>query len=279
MVSATLMIIKKIEKWQKKMFFFFLLGFFLGGSMMYFKSPEKKTFSVHFPKYSYLYTKDLKNYDESYFLKDLSKKDLLVLYKNGFIDKSTKIIDKNLNSFLFSDVFMTLKASIFDPFLIFAGCLAICAMMLPGVSGSYVLLLLGVYSSSLHAVVDLCKTIGEGSIAIDSLFYIINLSIGCVIGLAVFSRFLLWLLKNYEQMVLATITGLMTSSLYALWPFLSFYKVLDPIKGKVDFSFVSPVLPKVFSYSFFLSLLCFFIGVIFFNLLIYKSKKQELINI
>lgn len=87
-----------------------------------------------------------------------------------------------------------------------AGALAICAMILPGVSGSFLLLTIGMYEYVLDAVND-------RDLAVIAVFLI-----GCVLGLALFSSALSWALDNYRDWVLAALTGLMVGSLRVLWP-------------------------------------------------------------
>ncbi|MFV0253142.1 MAG: DUF368 domain-containing protein [Beutenbergiaceae bacterium] len=87
-----------------------------------------------------------------------------------------------------------------------SGAIAICAMILPGISGSFILVLLGTYGPVLGAVSD--RNIG--AIAIFAL--------GCVIGLALFSTFLNWALRTYHDRVLAVMVGLLLGSLRVLWP-------------------------------------------------------------
>ncbi len=90
--------------------------------------------------------------------------------------------------------------------IFFAGCIAICAMILPGISGSFILLLLGMYTPVLSAVKGL-------QIDIMALF-----SMGCLIGLLSFSHVLSWLLKRYRDFALVFLTGLMLGTLPKLWP-------------------------------------------------------------
>jgi putative membrane protein len=92
-----------------------------------------------------------------------------------------------------------------DPPLIMflvTGSVAICAMILPGISGSFIMLMLGMYAAVLG-----------GSIVELGTFLV-----GAVIGLALFSSLLSYLLANYEQTVLAALLGLMLGSFRVLWP-------------------------------------------------------------
>ena len=87
-----------------------------------------------------------------------------------------------------------------------AGALAICAMILPGVSGSFLLLMVGMYEPVLDAVHD--REIGTLAVFM----------VGATIGLALFSTLLNWLLEHHHDTMLAALIGLMIGSLRVLWP-------------------------------------------------------------
>ena len=87
-----------------------------------------------------------------------------------------------------------------------AAALAVCALVLPGVSGSYLLLTLGMYQPTLSAVNDL------------DFAYLGVFILGALLGLGLFVKALQWLLANYAAITLSIMTGLMLGSLRALWP-------------------------------------------------------------
>jgi putative membrane protein len=93
-----------------------------------------------------------------------------------------------------------------DWMLFFAGALAICAMILPGISGSFILLLIGAYPLFLHAL----KT--------PDLLMLGYFMAGCVTGLLLFSHVLGWLLGHYRSQTLALLTGFLFGSLSVIWP-------------------------------------------------------------
>ena len=96
-----------------------------------------------------------------------------------------------------------------DPTLVavFAsGALAVCAMILPGISGSFILLMIGMYEYMLDALND-------RDLAVAGVFIL-----GAIIGLALFSSVLDWLLHRFHDIVLAALIGLMIGSLRVLWP-------------------------------------------------------------
>ena len=87
-----------------------------------------------------------------------------------------------------------------------AGAIAICAMILPGISGSFILVMLGMYTEVLGAVND------------RDFVLLFAFVVGCVVGLALFSTLLNYLLKRYHRWVLAAMIGLMLGSTRVLWP-------------------------------------------------------------
>lgn len=91
-------------------------------------------------------------------------------------------------------------------FVFLSGCIAITAMILPGISGSFILLLLGKYEYILQAVNDL-KVLTLAAFAA-----------GCVAGLVSFSNVIGWLFKKYHNATLALLSGFMIGSLNKLWP-------------------------------------------------------------
>lgn len=94
-----------------------------------------------------------------------------------------------------------------DPLSLFlAGAIAICAMILPGISGSFILVLLGLYAVVLGAVKSL-----------DVLLLAVFAS-GCLVGLICFASLLRWLLVRWRDLSLAFLTGLMLGSLNKIWP-------------------------------------------------------------
>jgi putative membrane protein len=87
-----------------------------------------------------------------------------------------------------------------------AGAIAICAMILPGISGSFLLVVMGMYGAVLGAVTD--RNIGS----------VILFMAGCVVGLAFFSQLLHWALNRHYDTVMAALIGLMLGSTRVLWP-------------------------------------------------------------
>ncbi|MEE8059976.1 MAG: DUF368 domain-containing protein [Pseudomonadales bacterium] len=102
-----------------------------------------------------------------------------------------------------------------------SGCIAICAMILPGISGSFILVLLGMYGHILGAVTDF------------NWLLLATFAAGCGIGLLSFSHLLSWLFKRFHDLTLALLTGFLLGSLNMVWPWkhtLSFYENSKGVK-------------------------------------------------
>ena len=102
-------------------------------------------------------------------------------------------------------------------YVFFSGMIAICAMILPGLSGAFILLLLGVYQHMLNALVEM------------QLLIILDFAVGCFIGLLAFSRLLGWMLRYYYQLTYGFISGILLGSIFILWPW---QKVLSSYVGR-----------------------------------------------
>jgi putative membrane protein len=99
-------------------------------------------------------------------------------------------------------------------FLFLAASVAICAMILPGISGAFVLLLLGMY----HPVITMVKQLVHGDVSVQLLVNLGLFGAGCLVGLAAFSRLLRWLLQTHPDVTMAVLVGLMVGSLRRIWP-------------------------------------------------------------
>lgn len=99
-------------------------------------------------------------------------------------------------------------------FVFLSGAVSICAMILPGISGSYILLIFRKYDYILAQLGEI------GSL--DTMTAVLNLVpfiLGAITGLALFARVLSWLLKSYYTMTLLVLIGFLVGSLYVIWPY------------------------------------------------------------
>ncbi len=144
-------------------------------------------------------------------------------------------------------------------YIFLSGAIAICAMILPGISGSFILLLLGKYQQVLAAVTD-------RNFALLSIFML-----GCIIGIAVFSRFLSWLFRKHHDISVAVLAGIMLGSVRKIWPWKETIMTRINSHG-LEVPFVEKnVFPSSFDGYFFATVLLALTG---YAIVIYLDKKQ-----
>jgi putative membrane protein len=100
-------------------------------------------------------------------------------------------------------------------YIFLCGAVAICAMILPGISGAFILLILGEY----HEITGIIKDGLKLQWSVDSLVTVAVFASGCVVGLLSFSKLLRWLLSSHGSQTMAVLCGFMAGSLYKIWPF------------------------------------------------------------
>jgi putative membrane protein len=116
-------------------------------------------------------------------------------------------------------------------FVFLAGALSICAMILPGISGAFLLLLIGKYEYIVTSMITL------------NLSVILVFVAGSVVGIISFSRFLSWILENYRDITIALLAGFMIGSLNKIWPWRNILEYVTNSKGEQIPAFDRSVLP------------------------------------
>ncbi|MDG1175436.1 MAG: DUF368 domain-containing protein [Flavobacteriales bacterium] len=118
-------------------------------------------------------------------------------------------------------------------FVFICGAIAVSALILPGISGSFILLLMGMYSYLLHDTLkeDLLTNHESGALITMVVF-----GLGMIVGLVTMARFLTWSLKSHKDITLAILTGFMIGALNKLWPWQVPAKVMDANDNVVDFA-------------------------------------------
>ena len=149
-----------------------------------------------------------------------------------------------------------------------AGAIAICAMILPGISGSFILLLLGKYEFILEAVKSL-------NLQIIALF-----GAGCALGLLTFARILSFLLKKYHGLTVSLLTGFMLGALNKVWPWKEVLQTRINSKGEEVAFLEKSILPGAYTgdaqvlYCMLLAILGIFI-IIGIDFIAAKSKSNQ----
>ncbi|MCG2431274.1 DUF368 domain-containing protein [Aequorivita xiaoshiensis] len=105
-------------------------------------------------------------------------------------------------------------------FLFLAGFIAIIAMILPGISGAFILLLMGAYTTVIGIITQLTEGIStlDTSLILNSLGKILIFGLGAIVGLKIFSKVLNWLFNHHKNLILAVLTGFMIGALNKIWP-------------------------------------------------------------
>ncbi len=112
-----------------------------------------------------------------------------------------------------------LPSSGFDPMLIVFGALASSAMLLPGISGSYLLTIVGIYPVAVMALASALQAASLGELASAELVILFQLLIGIILGATLFSRVIKLLLTKAHDLTLSLLIGFMVGALPAVWPF------------------------------------------------------------
>lgn len=138
-------------------------------------------------------------------------------------------------------------------FIFLCGVVAICAMILPGISGAFILLILGKY--------EFITATLKNPFLMENIIVIMVFCLGCAIGLAGFSRVLNYLLEKFHNLTLAFLTGLITGSLMKIWPWKEIIAT-KVIRGKAHVIWGRPILPESFGGEFFFAVTLMILGFI-----------------
>lgn len=140
-------------------------------------------------------------------------------------------------------------------YIFICGSIAICAMILPGISGSFILLLLGAYTTVLSAASNILTQLKNGNwevVLSDGLLLVVFL-VGCLVGLISFSKILNWLFKKAHDITVAILTGFLIGSLNKIWPWKETLDFFVKHKGEANEKIV-PTLERNLSPSAFTEL-------------------------
>ena len=126
-------------------------------------------------------------------------------------------------------------------FVFLSGMIAISALILPGISGSFILLLMGMYTFILPNVKEALTTFSSESLIITGVF-----ATGCLVGITSISRVISWMFDHYKNTTLAVLTGFMVGSLNKVWPWRNVLSMRENSKGEMVPFLEESVLPSHF---------------------------------
>ena len=197
----------------------------------------------------------------------------------GLIAASTLVVGKHVSlwfgkagiSFVVGIFFATLIVSLIPMhtpedlwFIFLCGIVAICAMILPGISGAFILLILGKYEYVTGAL--------KNPLLPQNLIIILVFCIGCGIGLMGFSRILNYLLEKFHNLTLAFLTGLIVGSLQKIWPWKEVVEI-QVIRGKTHVIWGGPSMPPALDQEFFVAVGLVVLGFMAVMVMDWLSKK------
>jgi putative membrane protein len=165
----------------------------------------------------------------------------LILASVYFIGlRISKWNSKIISTFIIGTL-IALSLSLFIPatqnsnywFILICGIIGISGMILPGLSGSFILILLGNYHLLMIETINGVRQFKSDSIILLSLFII-----GSIIGLISFSHVISWMYKNYKDYILSFLTGFILGSLILIWPFSTRYLHEIPEKATIGYLYI-----------------------------------------
>ena len=152
-------------------------------------------------------------------------------------------------------------------FCFLAGFIAICAMLLPGISGSFVLLILGCYFFMLNTGKSFMHAMAHGDFLVSHMLYLGCFVFGALAGIAAFSRALSWLFKHHRDLTLCAIVGILVGCLRGVWP----YRILDEAGTQIN---VLPTLDTPHLWTTLVAMLCA-LGIVVATVVIQSKAKPS----
>jgi putative membrane protein len=283
--ASAFFFVRQIQRWT----FISCIALFIGVAGAYFLTGNSTNFlsskeglDIFFPSNQLKYmdfSKPIRNYDlVEQRLLDVPLTTVSAMLAKKLITTDTPVYNPRNRSYgVLSDYFHTSVQSIFQWHLILCGAVAICAMLLPGISGSYVLVILGVYTVVIGALSDFIAEGKQGIWDQNAFMILMNLMVGIALGALSFARIASWFLKRYPDFSIALLTGFMMGALRFIWPFWSYEYFIDPLKPSKGLTFIlrEPLLPDVFSPLFFVAV--FFAAFAFIFIFLLESWSAKMI--
>jgi putative membrane protein len=260
---------RQIRQWEWKN----IAGLILGGLITFFMTESSLKQSADGGPYAIQVEieaakQSFKNYDHhTHLLTGITQQSLGVLLSQGIIDEDSPVY--NLQKHLIGiagEFALPNSFSFFNSWLIFCGALAVCALLLPGISGSYILTFMGVYPLVMEALVDFIHHLKAGVFYFEGFAILSSLGIGILIGAVAFSRTVTRLLHSYPEMTLSILSGFMIGAVRSVWPFWAYEYTLMPLKLHKGAQLIPlhPLMPAWNSPETWQACLCAISGIVLF---------------
>ncbi|MEM1282369.1 MAG: DUF368 domain-containing protein [Chlamydiota bacterium] len=248
-LASVIFCARKVEVWSKQCVTALILGAGVAFLVTNFTLPSHKEavyYDVSIPL-DFGGTKEISNYQEGK-LVGVKSSELAAMLAKGYVQYDTVIVNTlTAQSTSVGDIVESPSYPIVLPWIVFCGAIAISAMLLPGISGSYLLTILGTYPIVIGALADLTYGLKDFHLDWDAVILLSNLLVGILFGGAFFSRVISWLFTHYYHATISLLVGFMVGALKSVWPFWTYTYQLLPLKldnGPKLIS-VSPILPEI----------------------------------
>lgn len=277
---------KQLRTWRWNYLFPLACGiaiaFFLTDADLKVNSDES-VFDIRIPAQTAWQEKPIQNYDSgNQVLQSVPGTTVAAMLAKKFITSETYVYNHSLKKegTLGEFSLPELHRGI-DWLLVCGGAIAISAMLLPGISGSYLLTVLGMYPVAITAITDFVASAKQLQFDGDAFMVLGSLMLGIVIGALLFSHVVVWLLKNFHDCTIIALTGFMIGALRSVWPFWTYAYRLLPLKLEkgLQIELLDPTMPSLSSAIFWISLF-FAVGgfVLVFVIEFFADKKSKEIH-
>lgn len=287
-LAAALFCAKQVKHWRPVHSALFLIGVVLAALFSFPRAPwpsHEATFDVSLAKERLppqTFSLPIANYEEeAELLTNVKASTLSAMLSKNIVDASTPVYSHQQKARGHVSEFVSKKEGIhLDLWLFMCGTIGVCAMLLPGISGSYMLTVLGAYPIVIGALADFIDGLKQFRWEGEALAILGSLFLGIAAGAVLFSRFLRWLLAKHHNNAISLLTGFMVGALPAVWPFWTYEYFIPPLKLEKapQLQALAPYLPELGSelVGFSLLFVCLgFFSVFFLEHLTHKSRALK----
>lgn len=266
-LASSIIIGRRIKNWNWRYCIPFLASFVIAFCLTTIKpfKTEKAGYEIFIPKEDIpKYREDIANYDDNQqLLLHVQEEALAAMMARGTIDVDTPVIRQRDGKRAAAGEFIQPKLDVGINFkLVLSGAIAVMAMLLPGISGSYLLVVLGMYPIIIGAIADLALSLRHLSIDTESLMILVSTGIGIFFGAISFAGVINWLFKHYHDATIFALLGFMLGAIPSVWPFHSYTYILLPLKLEKgpQLQVLDSTFPGIFSTLFLMSVCCALVG-------------------
>jgi len=263
---SILLCFQKVRKWKKRYTLFFLLGAAAALLLITWKvQPSENFYQLTLPdRLDVKSSERLANYSpEKNLLLNVQESQLSKMLAKEVIPPSYPVTSMTSGKSGPAYTFIGHKPAMGEHAWYFLwGMIGVSAMLLPGISGSYMLLILGAYPLVIGTISTFVLSLKEGSFDTNAFGLLAVLGLGIVGGALLFSRAVRFALDKHHDTTMVTLAGFMAGALGTVWPFWTYLHVYDPVKKGVELIPQAPLLPDFFSTHFLYAFLFFFSGIV-----------------